>query len=369
MPRRSKGPRLYLRRARPSIGRKAVWLIRDGQRDFATGCIGSPADKGPPEGAQRALANYIANKYRPSCKTRDIEQIDIADVLSIYLDDCGDDQADRKKFEARISRLNSFWGGRMLSEVSTATCKEYVKVRGNSGGARRDLEDLRAAIGHHASENLHRAIVNVWLPPKGAPRDRWLTRSEAAQLLWLVGVTARFKHATAGPPKAEGFPPRSGLCATWPGSFLLGSILVHAPAPLQLPPRNVLQVAPLLILTKGFSIVTPKASAPRTSVSPRRRYRRACWATCGGGSALAWLEAISSNSTASRFCRLRPLSHELFSLLGCRPKAARSFRIRYGTPPRRGSCNAVCRSGKRLDISACRPKYSIACMAIIAQTI
>jgi integrase len=96
----------------------------------------------------------------------------------------GDDQADRKKFEGRISRLNSFWGGRVLSEVSTATCKQYVKVRGNTGGARRDLEDLRAAIGHHASENLHRAIVNVWLPPKGLPRDRWLTRSEVARLLW-----------------------------------------------------------------------------------------------------------------------------------------------------------------------------------------
>ena len=158
-----------MRRARPHIGRKAVWLIRDGRRDFATGCVGSPADKGPPEDAQQALAEYIANKYRPTRKARDIEQIDVADVLSIYLDDCGDDQSDRKKFERRISRLNSFWGGRMLSDVSTAICKEYVKTRGNTGGARRDLEDLRAAIGHHASENLHRAIVNVWLPSKGAP--------------------------------------------------------------------------------------------------------------------------------------------------------------------------------------------------------
>jgi integrase len=184
MPRPSKGPRLYLRRARASIGRKAVWLIRDGGRDHATGCLGSSTDKGPPPAAQQALADYIANKYRPIRKTRDIEQIDVADVLAIYFDDCGDEQANRKKFEGRILRLNSFWGGRMLSDVSTATCREYVKARGNTGGARRDLEDLRAAIGHHASENLHRAIVNVWLPPKGPPRDRWLTRSEAARLLW-----------------------------------------------------------------------------------------------------------------------------------------------------------------------------------------
>jgi integrase len=206
VPRPSKGPRLYLRRARPRIGRKAVWLIRDGQQDFATGCVGSPADKGPPTAAQQALADYIANKYRPTRKARDIEHIDVADVLSIYLEDCGDRQADRKKFEARISRLNSFWGGRMLSDISTATCKEYVKSRGNSGGARRDLEDLRAAVGHHASENLHRAIVNVWLPPKGQPRDRWLTRSEVARLLWVCWRTREAQTRHRGPDKGLKIP-------------------------------------------------------------------------------------------------------------------------------------------------------------------
>ena len=199
MPRRSKGPRLYLRRARPSIGRKAVWLIRDGSRDFATGCVGSPADHGPPAAAQQALADYIANKYRPTRKARDIEHIDIADVLSIYLEDCGDRQASQKKFEARIARLNFFWGGRMLSDISTATCREYVRSRGNSGGARRDLEDLRAAVGHHASENLHRAIVNVWLPPKGQPRDRWLTRAEVARLLWACWRTREVQTRHRGP--------------------------------------------------------------------------------------------------------------------------------------------------------------------------
>src|SRR4051812_25724318 len=116
MPRPNKGPRLYLRRARPRIGRKAVWLIRDGQRDFSTGCVAGPADKGPPEAAQQALADYIADKYHTTRKARDIEKIDIADVLAIYLVDCGDDQAQQPKFRARILRLNSFWGGRMLSD-------------------------------------------------------------------------------------------------------------------------------------------------------------------------------------------------------------------------------------------------------------
>ena len=54
------------------------------------------------------------------------------------------------------------------------TCRDYVRRRGTSAGARRDLEDLRAAIEHHAKEGLHRGLVRVTLPPKGPARDRWL---------------------------------------------------------------------------------------------------------------------------------------------------------------------------------------------------
>jgi integrase len=42
---------------------------------------------------------------------------------------------------------------------------------------------LRAAINHHAKEGLHHGIVRVVLSPKGPPRDRWLTRDEAAALI------------------------------------------------------------------------------------------------------------------------------------------------------------------------------------------
>jgi integrase len=68
--------------------------------------------------------------------------------------------------------------------MSTKLTQGYEKKRGNSGGARRDLEDLRAAINHHSSENLHHGVVKVKLPEKGEARLRWLERSEAARLLW-----------------------------------------------------------------------------------------------------------------------------------------------------------------------------------------
>jgi hypothetical protein len=41
------------------------------------------------------------------------------------------------------------------------------------------MADRPSRIGEPAP----RAIVNVWLPAKGAARNRWLTRSKAARLL------------------------------------------------------------------------------------------------------------------------------------------------------------------------------------------
>jgi integrase len=182
MPRTSKGARLWLRPARRKGGRvihNAVWIIIDGNRQVATGCL-----KGQAREAEKKLAAYIADKYRPSRSAQDIDQIDVADVLSIYLDDCGPRVADQLKLARSIDRLNDFWGGKVLSRVTPSECRAYVASRGKEGGARADLETLRAAINHHAKEGLHHGVVRVVLPSKGPPRDRWLTRDEAAALIW-----------------------------------------------------------------------------------------------------------------------------------------------------------------------------------------
>lgn len=158
MPRPSKGARLYKRKARYS-GRKlvhrAVWIIKDGDRHIGTGCVAGPSETKPPAEAEQALANYIAQKYQPERRRQDIEDIDCADVLSIYLTDIGE-PGEQFEIEARIERLNEFWGGKKLLAVNAQTCAAYVKRRGNRGGARRDLETFRAAINHHAKEGFHR---------------------------------------------------------------------------------------------------------------------------------------------------------------------------------------------------------------------
>jgi integrase len=181
MPRRNKSARLWLRpesKKHGSIVRRSAWVILDGGKHFATGCLAHEIEK-----AEHLLAEHVAIKYEPSRKRRDIELIDVADVLTVYLNDTGTRQSSKAKFDGRINRLNDFFGAMKLAEITGERCREYVGRRGNNGGARRDLEDLRAAIEHHAKEGLHRGVVRVTLPRRGPPRTRWLTRHEVAALL------------------------------------------------------------------------------------------------------------------------------------------------------------------------------------------
>ena len=46
---------------------------------------------------------------------------------SIYLDDCGPRIADQPKLERMIGRLNDYWGGKVLSQVSAAECRGVRK--------------------------------------------------------------------------------------------------------------------------------------------------------------------------------------------------------------------------------------------------
>ena len=187
MPRHSKGPRLWRRSARRKNGKivaAPVWIIKDGDKHISTGCTTNSTERRPPKRAEEALAKYIAEKYQPCRDKRSVHSIDIADVLSIYYEDTHDRQSSSKRFSSRILRLNEFFGGKKLGELNTKLCKDYENCRRNRGGSRRDLEDLRAAVRHHARENLHDTIIYVTLPAKGRSRERYLTRAEAAKLVW-----------------------------------------------------------------------------------------------------------------------------------------------------------------------------------------
>jgi integrase len=202
MPRRSKGAHLWLRPERRNssgtIVANATWIILDGGKHIATGCLASETAI-----AESKLAAYIRAKYKPNRKECDIQLIPVADVLLVYDEFCTGRQRGGPKFDGRIRRLNEFWGARKLSDVTGETCRAYVNARGNLGAARRELEDLRAAINHHAKEGLHRGVVRVVLPEKGKPRDRWLTRKEVADLLRVCWHTREVQTIHRGPLKGR----------------------------------------------------------------------------------------------------------------------------------------------------------------------
>lgn len=107
-------------------------------------------------------------------------------MLTLYGRHVGKTVARPKELAGRLERLLTFWGNKTLADINGSSCRLYVEHRGTSAAARRELEDLRAAVYLHRKEGLCSEVVEVAVPPKPPPRERWLSRSEAAKLLWAA---------------------------------------------------------------------------------------------------------------------------------------------------------------------------------------
>jgi integrase len=186
MPRRSHGPRLWLQPARRDkrgrVLEYPVWVIRHGSLKRSTRAGPRETEK-----AQAALADYlIAAARAPRTNSRDPSAVTIADVISIYTDDQVPAHARPKETAARLERLLDHFGDKTLATLNKRACMEYVEARSSVSAARRELEDLRSAVRHHWEAGLCSALTPVVLPDRSPSRERWLTRSEAARLLWAA---------------------------------------------------------------------------------------------------------------------------------------------------------------------------------------
>ncbi len=196
----AKGPRLWLKpgnRGSDGKRRPGTWTIKDdnGVR-VSTGIRGSRAGRPPPE-AQEALAQYLLRRRHVSReRNRYADEVALADVIRLYAEERAPKQARPVEVIRRCETLMAWWGDRKLSEVTGRTCRAYVDHR-NAPVARRELEDLRAAIRYHHAEGYCREVVSVVLPERGPARDRWLTRSEAARLIWAAW---RYREVQKGSP-------------------------------------------------------------------------------------------------------------------------------------------------------------------------
>jgi integrase len=202
MPRPSKGARLWFepeeRDAEGRRVRRAAWVIRDGAHKIRTGRA-----RDDRQGAEKALAEYIATKYEVSRERgRHPSEILVLDVLNIYLAEKAFKHVRPEETKQRILTLADFWQPYTLADVNGPRCREYVESRVGrpwksakpdktnqpprlvtAAAARRELEDLRAAINYHRLQGLCCEVVSVALPEKSDSRVTWLTRSEAARII------------------------------------------------------------------------------------------------------------------------------------------------------------------------------------------
>ena len=169
MSRRAKGPRLYLDPSRKQ------WVIRDGSSFVRTGC---PADD--TAGAEKQLAEYIGIKHKPESSGSPL----IADVLTVYAREHVPHTRTARDAVYHIANLARWFGALRVSDITASRCREYAAARANTG-ARRDLEVLRASVHYwHREYGPIPSLPTIPLPSRRPARARWLTRSEAASLLW-----------------------------------------------------------------------------------------------------------------------------------------------------------------------------------------
>lgn len=224
VPRPSKPARLWLRPARKTKNgnsvKQAVYLILDAGKQISTGC--GPDDRA---GAEEALSRHIAEKTRQetsrSTRRKTAEELHIAEVLARYMEVKGTQVARPSELGQRMQKLLEFWGNKTCDQISSVTCNDYVNFRSGkrwlsdtktsnrkprkttTAGARRELEDLRAAIGLATADGILSEPVRIFLPPENPSREEWLTEDEVEKLCQIARDTREVQTIHKGQRKGQ----------------------------------------------------------------------------------------------------------------------------------------------------------------------
>lgn len=180
MPKKNSGARLEWREDR-SVW-EIIWYERGQRRRKSTGT----SDR---RFADSQLAEHIALASRPTDRPRHSHERSIADVLTGYAVEHGPELKGNGQATLGycIKSLVPFWQGMKVSDITEPTCRAYVAFRGRASvaasTAARELGALSAAVQHDHQQGRLLEVRPVSLPAKPDPKDRWLTRTEAAELI------------------------------------------------------------------------------------------------------------------------------------------------------------------------------------------
>lgn len=151
-------------------GRWAV-TFREGEQRLriSTGT----ADRGLAEA--RACEIWQARTAAPSER--------IADLWPRYVKDRIADGARADRFKAHWTALSPHFGHRLGTAITREDCRVYADTRREQGYSpstiKTDLELLRACLRWRYGAEAPR----VWIPPASKPRDNWLTKEQARQIV------------------------------------------------------------------------------------------------------------------------------------------------------------------------------------------
>jgi integrase len=190
MPRRGTvAPRLVTRQNKHWTGPSYYirWHDGGGVRLTATGT----GDRGK---ADKIFARWLLDQEAQGAgldtSPRHRDEARISDILAAYADQHGPEIKFPERNLYAITRLLDWWKDRMVDTVRPVTCDAYRNARLNQGvklaTITRELACLRAAL--KWAENNGRLLnaPYVKVPPKQPSKDRFLTRNEAARLLWAA---------------------------------------------------------------------------------------------------------------------------------------------------------------------------------------
>lgn len=199
MPRPAKGARLH-----KYDHRDQYYIFDTGCKPRSTGCTSRRE-------AEKVLAAYIATKGRQSV-ANEPANITCGEVLAIYAEEYAPTVAAPDRIGYAISALLPFWSELKVSHIKGETCRRYTRSRKKvvktdpetreplefapvaPGTTRRELGVLQAALSYAHREGYITSAPAVTLPDKPEAKERWLTRDEAAKLLWTAYRGHKSKH-------------------------------------------------------------------------------------------------------------------------------------------------------------------------------
>lgn len=119
----------------------------------------------------------------------------VEEALSIYGEEHGVTVRAPATIGYSIMALRPILGPLPVATINKEQCRRYARDRGvKPGTVRRELGVLQAALNHCHAQGYLLTPVKVTLSPPPSPRDRCLTRDEAAKLLRAAWRNPKSKH-------------------------------------------------------------------------------------------------------------------------------------------------------------------------------